>query len=68
VTEDDRESFEEAVQIAVERLQRGEAEATVRAYLWRLDYKSVEFVVNTAQTELRKQRLDASNVMCSQRR
>ncbi len=63
INKEDREAFEEAVEIAVERLQRGEAEAETVAYLKRLDYVSAEFALNTAQRELRKQRQEASNVI-----
>jgi len=63
MSDEDREAFEDAVEIALERLQHGEAEADVRAYLRRLDYKSVEFVVDTAQRRLLRQRQEACNVI-----
>jgi hypothetical protein len=58
---EDREAFEEAVEIAVERLRHGEAEAETVAYLKRLDYVSAEFAVNIAQRRLQRQRREATN-------
>jgi len=56
MTKDEREAFEEAVEIAVDRLRRGDSVEYVPAFPCQLDYKSVECVVDTAQRELRKQR------------
>jgi len=61
MTKDEREAFEEAVEIAVDRLRHGDSVEYVPAFLCQLDYKSLEYVVDTAQRELRKQR--ASNVI-----
>jgi hypothetical protein len=60
---EDREAFAEAVEIAVERLRHGEAEAETVAYLKRLDYVSAESAVNTAQRRLQRQRREATNII-----
>jgi len=61
MNKEDREAFEEAVEIAIERLRCGDTVEHVRAFLKQLDYASAEFAVNAAQRELRKQR--ANNVI-----
>jgi len=52
MTKEDREAFEEAVEIAVERLIRGDTVEYVRAFLRQLDYASVDFAIRTAQYRL----------------
>ena len=63
MTSEDREAFAEAVEIAVERLRCGNTVERVHAFLRQLDYASVEFVVDTAQREPRRQRQEACNVI-----
>ena len=60
---EDGAAFEEAVEIAVDRLRHGDSVEHVRAFLKQLDYASAEFAVNTAQRELRRQRREACNVI-----
>jgi len=60
---EDGVAFEEAVEIAVERLRCGDTVEHVRAFLWQLDYAAVDFAVNAAQRELRRQRREATNVI-----